>query len=138
MRLVRNLLRVYCYIFETILSLLALVISIVILAGPPQQIQLGWLPWPDSTLALWLLGLGLLGVFLVILALTGRLRFLLSLYALGALIVITRGLFLTSWRFNGAGELRNALWLVAGLFAAFIGSIPGPGRDQSGYRGSRL
>jgi hypothetical protein len=124
LRLVRNLLRVYSYIFEAILSFLSLALSAVLYSSPHQTIRLEWLPWPNETLAAWLAGMGILGLLSVILAAAGRLRFLLTLFALAVLIVITRGLFFSGWRFNGPADLKNALWLVGGLFLAFLGSVP--------------
>jgi hypothetical protein len=123
LRLIGILLRVYSYIFEAILSLASLALSAVIFGSPHQTVQLGWLPWPNETLGAWLAGLGVLGLLLVILAAAGRLRFLFMLFALGALILIARGFFFSQYHFDGAAEMKKALWLVAGLFLAFLGSI---------------
>lgn len=124
MRFIRNLLRVYSYIFVAIQSLLSLALSAVIFASPHQTLHLGWLPWPDETLGAWLAGLGILGLLLVMLAAAGRLRFLFTIYVLAALVIIPKGLFFSGWHFAGPAELKNALWLTGGLFAAFLGAIP--------------
>jgi hypothetical protein len=134
LRFIGYILRVYSYLFEAILSLLSLAMSAVIFASPHQVVHLGWLPWTDESLGAWLAGLGVLGLLLAMLAVAGRLRFLLTLFALAALVILTRGLFLSGWRLNGPAELKNALLLVGGALLAFVGSVPlGAGRER-GYR----
>ncbi len=130
MRFIGSVLRLYSYIFEAILSLLSLAMSAVIFASPHQTLHLGWLPWADESLGAWLAGLGVLGLLLVILAFAGRLRFLLTLFALAAVVILGKGLLLSAWRFSGDAELKNALWLVGGALIAFLGSIPVGGRNQ--------
>jgi len=136
LRFIRNVLRVYSYVFEAILSLLSLAMSAVIFASPHQTVHLGWLPWADESLGAWLAAMGVLGLLLVVLAFAGRLRFLLTLFALAAFVIITRGLFFSSWHLNGHGELQNALLLVGGLLLAFLGSIP-MGRNPENRYSSR-
>ena len=67
------------------------------------------------------------------LSVAGRLRILLTLFALAAFVILVRGLFLSGWRFSGDAELKNALWLVGGAFLAFLGSIPMGGGRSRGY-----
>jgi hypothetical protein len=137
LRFIRNLLRIYSYVFEAILSLAALALSLVIAASPRAQIRLGWLPWSSHTIGIWLAGIGLLGVIFVVLAIRGRARILLTLFALAVFLIVTRGFFLSSWRFSGSDELRHSLWLVAGLFLAFLGSIPMSSPRMKVYKGMR-
>jgi len=94
LRLIGNILRLYSYIFEAVLSLMALAMSALIAASPNQTIKLEWLPWPAETLGAWLAGAGLLGLLLV--ALARRVPVLLTLFALGVVVVLVRGLFLSS------------------------------------------
>jgi hypothetical protein len=133
LRFIGNLLRVYSYLFEAILSLMSLAMSAVLFASPHQTLRLGWLPWAEESLGAWLAGMGVLGLLLVVLAAAGRLRILLTLFALAALVLLTRGLFLSGWRFSGEAELKNALWLVGGAFVAVLGSIPMRGDSGRGY-----
>ena len=122
------MLRVYSYIFEAILSLMALAMSAVIAASPHQTIKIGWLPWTPETLGAWLAGAGLLGLLFV--ALARKLPVLVSLFSLGALVVLVRGLFLSSYSFDGLAELQNACYLAGGALLAFLGSIPFPSRAR--------
>jgi small-conductance mechanosensitive channel len=139
LRFIGNLLRVYSYIFEAILCLAALAMSILIFASPHQDIRLGWLPWPDDSIAVWLMSLGVLGIVLVVLAATGRVRLLLFLFAITVFVILLKGLFLSSWRFNGADEAKRAAWFVLAAFLAVLGSIPFASRTRSsGYGRSRV
>jgi hypothetical protein len=124
LRFLGALLRLYSYVFETALCLAALALSVIILTSPHAEIRLGWLPWTGQTLGAALAVFGLAGLLILIAAVTGRVRFLLTLFALTGFVLVTRGLFFTPWRFNGPQQASNALWLVLAMFAAFLGSIP--------------
>jgi len=134
LRFLRHVLRIYSYLFETALSLAAIAMSAVMFSSPHQTVRIGWLPWPQETLGDWLAGLGVLGLILVILAMAGRARILLTLFALGACLLICRGLFFSSWRFSGAADFRLALWFAAALFLAFLGAIPMGPREKDDFR----
>ncbi len=124
LRFLGALLRLYAYLFETLLCLLALALSAIILASPHQEIRLGWLPWTGETLGAVLAVYGVAGLLILVLAATGRVRIILTLFALTGLIVVARGLFFTPWRFSGAVPARNGALVVLAMFAAFLGSIP--------------
>ena len=128
MRFIGSVLRVYSYIFEAILSLMALAMSAVIVASPHQTIRIGWLPWTPETLGAWLADTGLLGLLFV--AMARKIPVLVSLFALAALVLLVRGLFLSSYSFEGVTELQNACYLAAGALLAFVGSIPLPSRSR--------
>ena len=139
MQFVGNLLRVYSYIFEAILCLAAIALSILIFASPHQDIRLEWLPWSDHSIAAWLISLGVLGIVSVILAVAGRVRLLLFLFAIAVFVILLKGLFLSSWRFNGADEAKRAAWFVLAAFLAVLGSIPfASGTRSSGYGRNRV
>ncbi len=107
---------------------MALAMSAVVATSQHQTIKIGWLPWTPETLGAWLAGAGLLGLFLV--ALARRIPALICLFSLAALVVLVRGLFLSSYSFDGTVELQNALYLVGGALLAFVGSIPLPSRSR--------
>jgi hypothetical protein len=121
----RGFLRVYSWIFETILSLMALAMGVVATAIGTKDVQLGWLPWTGKTLLAWLVALGLLGLFCVAFAITGRLRIMLFLFSLVAFILLAKGFFQGTYSFAGPEQGKNALILVVGAFLAVIGAWPG-------------
>ncbi|WP_180540178.1 hypothetical protein [Nevskia soli] len=124
MRTLWGFLRVYSYIFETILCVMGLLVCGFGLALK-LPLHLGWLPWSSEHLLAWVLSLSLLGLIAVALATLGRSRALLVLFSAAVVYLLLRGLFLnTQYRFSGPADARNSLWLVLGAVAAFIGSWP--------------
>ncbi len=75
----------------------------------------------------------MLGLLILVLAIAGRVRFLLTLFALTAFVIVTRGLFFTPYRFSGAADARNGLWFSLALFAAFLGAIPLKRRERGSF-----
>ena len=136
LRFIRHLLRVFSYIFLAIHSLVALAMSAVIVASPHDRVKIAWLPWEGESLGAVLAVFGLVGLILVFLAVIGRARILLMLFALISLLILTRGFFFTSWHFSRHEDFQNAFHFVVGFLLAFIGAIP-MGRNNKGYRLSR-
>jgi len=136
LRFIRHLLRVFSYIFLAIHSLVALALSAVIVASPHDRVKIAWLPWEGESLGAVLAVFGLVGLILVFLAVIGRARILLMLFALISLLILTRGFFFTSWHFSRHEDFQNAFHFVVGFLLAFIGAIP-MGRNNKGYRLSR-
>ena len=125
MRFLRGLLRVYSWIFETLLCLLGIGISVVSLTvGSSDPVEVDWLPWSAARLPEWLIGLGILGLFFVFLAIIGRLRILLFLFAAAVFALLTKGLFFSVHSFEDAAAARQALLVVIGAFVALIGAWP--------------
>jgi len=121
----RGVLRVYSWIFEALLCVLGIGVSIVSLTvGSSDPVKVDWLPWNESSLPAWLIGLGILGLFLVLLAFMGRLRILLFLFAAGILGLLVKGLFLSTHTFEGPDEMRFALYVVLAALLAFLGAWP--------------
>lgn len=137
LRFVRHLLRVFSYIFLAIHSLAALALSAVIVGSPHDRVKIGWLPWDGESLGAVLAVFGLVGMILVFLAVIGRARILLMLFALISLLILTRGFLFTSWHFGNAEDLENAFHFLLGFLLAFIGAIPMSRNKSSGYRGAR-
>ncbi len=123
MAFLRGVLRVYSWIFEAILCLMAIAFGLVgfVTGG---GIQLGWLPWSGNAVLAWTAGLGILGLFCVLLAIAGRLRILQFLFSLTVVVLLVRGLFMGSYVFAGPAQAKNAAYLVAAAFVAFIGAWP--------------
>lgn len=125
MGFLRGLLRVYSWIFETLLCLLGIGVAIVSLTvGKTDPVQIDWLPWSAASLPAWLIGLGIVGLIFVLLAVMGRLRILLFLFAAAIFALLTKGLFFTTNSFEGPEDGRNSLLLVIGAFVALIGAWP--------------
>lgn len=124
MRALRLLLRACSYLVNIAVALAALAMSAVILQAPDHAVRIGWLPWKDDVLGAWLAGLGVAGVAVVLLALAGRLRWLLVGFALWVLFLMARGLFFGPWQFANAAEFKQALWIVLGLLISVLGAIP--------------
>ncbi len=114
------LLRLFSYLFELILSLF---LTGIALAAGSTSLQLGMLPWTGAMLNRWVLGLGVLGILVTLLAVVGRFRFLYPLWCLAVLVLMVRGFFVSGYSFAGPDEWRMALWLTAGAFVAFLGGL---------------
>ena len=78
------------------------------------------------------MGLGIAGLLCVLLALLGRFRILLFLFALSIAVILIKGLFLGSYTYAAPGDAKNAAYMVAGSLLAVLGSIPQmvPGRSR--------
>lgn len=134
MAFLRGLLRVYSWIFEAFLCLLAIGVAIVSLTvGSPDPVHVDWLPWSAGTLPCWLIGLGILGLFFILLAMIGRLRILLFLFSAAIFALLAKGFFFTTNSFEGPDGGRNAVLLVAGAFLAIVGAWPSASKARD-YR----
>jgi hypothetical protein len=120
-----NVLRVYSWIFQTVLCLMAIAVSVAAIVTGSSGLAIPWLPFPPSNQTLWLTSLGLIGLLSVFLAITGKLRILLFLFALHSLYSLVKGLFLSpSFSFSGPDQFRQAVLLTIGAFFAVIGAWP--------------
>jgi hypothetical protein len=134
LRILRGLLRVYSWMFEALVCLLGIGVAIVSLTvGSPDPVKVDWLPWSGGVLPAWLIGLGILGLLFVFLALIGRLRILLFLFAAAVFALFAKGLFFSTYTFEGPTEGRNAALVVLGAFVALVGAWPTASRGRD-YR----
>jgi hypothetical protein len=131
MRAIAWLLRIFCYLFHTILSLSLLALGGVAVLSGVHDMKLETLPWQGTQLNHWLLILGTVGLFSVLLAVTGKLRFLLSAWSIYAMVMLVRGVFFSSMTFEGREDFHNWLWLIAGAAVALIGSMTSPGKRRA-------
>jgi len=130
----RGVLRVYSWIFESLLCLLGIGVAIVSLTvGAADPVQVDWLPWSRTALPAWLIGLGILGLIFVLLAILNRARILLFLFAAAVFALLAKGLFLSTASFEGPGEFKTAVWLVIAALIAIIGAWPSSNRARD-YR----
>jgi hypothetical protein len=127
MRAIAWLLRVFCYLFHTILSLALLGLGVVAVHSDVTDMKLETLPWQGVELNHWLIGLGLTGLVCVILAVSGKVRFLLSLWSIYAFGLLVRGVFFNpAVTFSGREDFHDWLWLIAAALVALIGSLTKP------------
>jgi hypothetical protein len=133
MRAIAWLLRIFCYLFHTILSLALVALGVVAVHSGVTDMKLETLPWQGAELNHWLIGLGMLGVLSVIFAVTDTFRFLLPLWSLAVLGMLVKGVFFTSAvTFSGREDFHNWLLLITGAVIALIGSLSLLG-DRRGY-----
>jgi len=132
MRAIAWLLRVFCYLFHTTISVALLALGMVGVASDAQHMKVQTLPWQGTELAHWLIGLGVAGLLSVLLAVTGRLRFLLPLWSIYVLGMLIRGVFMTSTvSFEGREDFHNWLLLICGAVLALVGSFTLLGRRRA-------
>lgn len=132
MQAVKALLRFFSYLFHLGLGLFLLAIAALALSSSPQSLHLGMLPWTGATLAYAVLIGALFGLTSLILAVTGKVRFLFFLWSLVVAVMLLKGYFFTGYRFSPGG-VRLGLELLAAAWLALVGAWfalrqPAPGR----------
>ena len=127
-----NVLRVYSWIFQAVLSLMAIAVAIAAYVTGSGDLMIPWVVFPGPNQAPWLIGIGLVGLLCVLLAATGKLRILLFLFAIHTLYMLVKGIFLSpTYSFSGPNEFRNAIILTVAAFFAVIGAWPvAPGKKR--------
>lgn len=134
MQVFGSLLRALSYIFHLILALFFLGISAVTLLAGQHNLSLRMLPWRGEGLTLWLLGLSLFGILSVVLAVSGRVRLLFTLWTVLVFILMVRGFFLTNYHFSGPAEAKGAVLLTLGALGAFFGSLMSTNSKPKAWR----
>jgi hypothetical protein len=123
MRAIAWLLRVFCYFFQTMISVSLLGLGALAALAGAKSMKLQTLPWEGAQLNHWLIGLGIAGLLSVILALMDKLRVLLVLWSICVFGMLVRAVFLSpAMTFSGPGDFHNWLWLTGGAGVATIGS----------------
>ena len=113
--------RVFSYLFHGLLGLFMLGISAVAMAsGTPLHLDM--LPWSGETGTHVLLGCGVFGIIVVLLALKGTLRFLFFLWSLVVFVMMVKGFFLSPFQFEGTSGLKAVALLTFGALLAIIGA----------------
>jgi hypothetical protein len=85
--------------------------------------KLDVLPWTGDELVHYTLIAGIVGLLVVILAVTGIFRYTFPLWALIVFVMMFRGFLLRPYSFSGKEEFYAVLWLIAGAFGAFLSSL---------------
>ena len=121
MEVVRALLRFLSYLYHGLLCLVLVVLSgLAILAGAPT-LRMEMLPWTGSTLIYVMLGGGLFGFLILILAIKGVLRPLFFLWALVVVIMMIKGYLLSNYHFS-PGEFTTVIYMIVGSLIALLGA----------------
>jgi hypothetical protein len=132
MRAIAWLLRVFCYLFQTILCLVLIALGVVAVRSNVDDMKLETLPWQGTELNHLLIIFGIVGLLSVILAITGKVRFLLPLWSIYVLGMMVRGVFFsTTVTFSGHEDFHNWLLLMTGALIAAIGSLTLLGRRRA-------
>lgn len=119
MSVLAMIMKLFSYLFHFFLALGMLGLSMVAITSGNHNLRLDLFPWSGAALSYWLLGLGVAGIALVALALRGTLRILFLVWAVAALVMLTRGFFFSPMVFDGwAGFQWAMLVLLAALVAA--------------------
>jgi hypothetical protein len=109
-------------LFHLLFCLAAAGLGALAIGFGPQSMHLAMLPWSGATLARILLFGGLFGLFSVLLAAMGKLRFLFLFWSLAVASVLLNHFLFGSYRF-APGEWRPALYLVLSAWVAVLGAI---------------
>jgi hypothetical protein len=128
------LLRVCGYIYHLALCLFLLGLAIVGPASGQNNLKLPMLPWEGAALTRAVIVLGALGIVCVLLAVTGKLRWLFPLWALFVFVMMFRGFFLSSYSFADAGQFKFDVCLTAGALVVFLVSLSLFGRPSKKYK----
>lgn len=116
------LLRVFACLFGLALSLFLIGLGIVAWMSGSNSFAVGTRFWEGVMLKWIILGVGIVGLASVLLA-ASRLRWIFPLWCLFVLVILVRGFFLSSYKFDGANDFQLALWLTLGAMIAFLGSL---------------
>ncbi|MEZ5354316.1 MAG: hypothetical protein R2762_16890 [Bryobacteraceae bacterium] len=122
--MIRFLVRLFSYLFNTGLALALTLLGLVALLAGAPGFELSAVPWWTGTaLAKALLAAGLIGILATWLAIRGKARALLPLWNLCTLGVMIYGYFWGSYKFDGMDEFRSTLWTAGGNALALLGSF---------------
>jgi hypothetical protein len=117
----KAIVRFLSYLFHTLLALFLFAISALAWATGAGSLHLDMLPWTGSTLTYVLFFGSLFGLLTILLALKGMLRLLFFLWSLAVTVLLVKGYFFSGYHF-AAGEIRTALYLLAGSTLGLIGA----------------
>lgn len=119
----RSLLRTYAYLFHGLFSMALLSLAVISFISPGHSFQFYVLPWTGEALAMWLIGLAVVGLLVLALAVKGILRGVYFLWSLVVLALIVRGYFLSTHTFTpGTSQVTTALLVTFGALLAVFGA----------------
>lgn len=121
MSVIAAIMRIFSFVFHSVLAFFMLAVSMVALLNGSHNLQIELLPWTGAALTYWLLGLGLAGLVIVLLALRGTLRILFLLWAVAVVIALVRGYIFSPYLFDDWSHFRSALYFILASVVAAVG-----------------
>jgi hypothetical protein len=125
--------RAYTYLFEFAASAALIALALLAMTGDVANFRLPILPWEGATLARACLALGIIGLVVIVLAITRLFRVTLPVWALVVFILLFRGWFASSYTFTNASGFRIALWITLASLVAFLCSFSIFRRDKKKF-----
>lgn len=123
MSALRQLLRVFSYVFHGLLAALLLAISGLALSSGAEKLSFPMLPWTGDTLIFVLFFGSLAGLLTLILALGEKTPLLFFLWSLVVAALLLKG-YVFSWYHFSPGEIKIAGGLLLGACLAVVGAWP--------------
>jgi hypothetical protein len=124
-----NVLRVYSWIFQAVLCLMAIAVAVAALVTGSGDLDIPWIAF-HTPQNYFLLGVGLVGLLFVFLAIKGSFRILLFLFSIHTLYMLVKGLFMSGYSFSGPDDFRNAVILTVAAFFAMVGAWPAGNKSR--------
>jgi len=122
----------FSYVFHLVLSVFLLGIGLIgKMSTGTASFYTPLLPGDTDRQAGYAVWLGLAGLISVLLAMTGRFRPLLVVWAFAAMVLYFRGFFWGTYTYSGRDEFESALWYFGGTVLAFIGSLCWPKKAKT-------
>jgi hypothetical protein len=132
--LIGAILRGLSYLFHLALALFMLGISSLAWMDSTHTLRVDVLPWTGKTLTHWLFFGALGGILAIVLAVTGRFRYLFPVWALAVFVMLARGYFWAPYSFEGDAHFKQAIYLTLGALVAFLVSLSGWSRKSKKKR----
>ena len=120
--MVARIFRLFSYLYHLAFAFFLFGISVISLSSS-NSLHMPFLPWTGQVLTQTLLWGSLLAIISIVLAVTGKFRFLFPFWTLAFLVVMVRGFFLQSYAFESREEFNRILWLTFGAAVAFLASL---------------
>jgi len=133
-RVISFILRIAGYLYQLVLTGFLLGVSGIALLDGVHNLRLDMLPWTGRALTLWLFGSSLAGLAALVLAITGRFRWLFPAWCLAVLVMMVRGYFFSGYGYQDMDHFLRAVYLTLGALAALLGSLAGLRRRPSRRR----
>lgn len=121
MALVKALLRLFAWLYHGVLALFLLALSGLAITADMHSLRLRMLPWEGESLTWWLLGISIAALVLVLLSIRRIVPALFFVWALAVFVFMTKSYIFSGYHFGG-GDLRTALYLIAGSALALLGA----------------
>ncbi len=130
MKIVRSLLRLYSYLFQAAFIVVSLAMAVLMLASGRQTVNFYLLPWEKWTLTTRvsvLMGLAVIGIFVLLMAVRGRMQKMVFLWTVVVLLLVARYFLLSPLGYTArpgafSGGFTNALLLILAALIAVLGA----------------